>query len=595
MQIIRKFRFILLCLGIFALLVLFAPAQTTIAQGPNILGNPGFEGGYYNHDGIPELAVPNGWRMWWLDNQAFPGSNGNALRPETVVWFRGDAPVWEQDLLFRDGSYSLKIFKGGAPVYAGMSQDLNLQKGARYRFVVPIFADLVWAYNDDGTKTPNPNPAGGGIRLGASQQGATWRDAGTINYSGWWTPANTPNFHQNMLNYIFDFTATANQMTVWLEMYGADPMPNNGFFVDGLSLVKIADPPTSTPRPTNTPLPTNTPIPTSANTATPTLTPTNTPTPLPTGKWYTDTPTPIPPTETPAPIVGNGEGGAVQQVAAISGQATPDADGNIYAMVGPGDSVWSVAAKNGLTLDQILEYNNFPSDQAIFVAEGDLLIVGFAEPAPVEEEVVAETAADTASETSTDTTAAEGSTEEVAEAAPVVQPTDAPTEAPVGAEICLKAFEDSNQNALHDGDEPMREGVAFTILAGERVITNWLSDGQQTFCVPNLTAGAYRVTRSKLANEQLTTGGEMAIALTDGASAEIAFGSYTMSAEEMEAASEQPAVQLANAVDVQPVEAPASAPANDENPANIVLLAVVAAAVLLLVAILVILLSRRSA
>lgn len=646
-----------------ALTVMLEPSASQ-AQGTNILPNGGFEGGYFNQDGIPEIAVPNGFKMHWLDNESFTNSAGLAFRPETVVWNIADAPVWEQDLFWRDGIYNLKIFKGGAPVYAALSTDVNVIKGARYRYTVPIWVDIVNGYTNQGEKIAPGDPTWGGVRLGASVQGATWRDAGQINYTPWFNSDNTPGFYLNMLDYTIEFTATSDRMTLWAEMYGSQPLPNNGFFLDGLSLVQVSIPPTATPVwptatptqpwptrtptpwPTRTPIPpTSTPIPTATNTPIPTNTPTPTitPTPLPTGPWFTPTPTvDFEATRraqqpTPAPVVVVPAGGASasdggQAVAAVAVPAAPSGpvegtfvqDGVIYATVGANDSVWSIAAKNGLTLDEILTLNNLPENEVIFVKQGDNLIVGYEEqPEAVEEsseEAAEGDSAETDSAEAADTagggegasdeaaaTAEDGAAEgEAAEAATAEEPevveepepptaTPEPTATPALAQLCLKAFDDANQNSAHDAGEALRGNVAFTVLNGEAVVSNYISDGQtETYCIRGLEAGAYRITRSKLENETLTTSGEVAVSLTEGAVVDALFGSYIEEpvVEVAEVSESSADVALSDSAETTAEEATVAT--QSSNPMNAILIAVAVAAALLLIAILVILLSRRS-
>lgn len=647
------------------LAVLLAP-RGSAAQGNNILPNGGFEGGYFHQDDIVELAVPNNFKMHWLDNVTFSGSNGLAYRPETVVWFKGDAPVWEQELFWRDGDYNLKIFKGGAPVYAALSTNMKLVKGARYRYTVPIWVDIINGYDDKGNKIAPSDPSWGGVRLGVSEQGAEWRNGSQINYSSWFNSGNTPDFYLHMLNYQFDFTAQSNSVTLWAEMFGSQPIPNNGFFMDGLTLVQISQPATPTrvwPTKTPTPWPTKTPLPTATlipATATATPTPTITPTPLPTGPWFKPTATPNyeltrqAEEPTPAPVVASDEnvatdgGQAVAVVQPVSSSQPTEGtfveDGVRYAVVGATDSVWSIAAKNGLTLDEILELNNLPKNEVIFIKQGDLLVVGYeeaVEEAVVAEESPAEEAASTDGETTetsttdgetaetaevteanveatseqavavvttdgggsaetdsgdnsnSDTEAAEEATPEAAEE-PAAPATVEPTATPVGAQLCLKAFDDSNQNSTHDGGEALRGNVAFTVLSGDAVISNYISDGQtETYCIRGLTPGAYRITRSKLDNETLTTGGEVAVSLTEGAVVDALFGSY-IKEDVVEEVAVVDTTQADVAVNTSAEQAVEQAPEADANPMNGILIAVAVTALLLLVAILVILLSRKA-
>ena len=151
---------------ILLLLVVNTAVTQTAAQqqvGDNLLTNPGFENGHFNQDNIPQVAVPNGWRMHWLDNVTYPGAWDNlpAYRPETVVWnSQGGVPAGEE-ILWRDGIYNLKIFKSWAPVWAALSQDVTgLEVGRQYRLVAPVFVDIVKEYSA-GKKVPPDNPQDG--------------------------------------------------------------------------------------------------------------------------------------------------------------------------------------------------------------------------------------------------------------------------------------------------------------------------------------------------------------------------------------------------------------------------------------------------
>ena len=70
----------------------------------------------------------------------------------------------------------------------------------------------------------------------------------------------------------------------------------------------------------------------------------------------------------------------------------------------------------------------------------------------------------------------------------------------------LKAYDDINADGVQDADEALRPAVAFTISDGQAVVSNYVTDGEsEPFCVEGLSAGSYRVTRSVLPNEVLTT------------------------------------------------------------------------------------------
>ena len=45
-------------------------------QVTNLLNNPGFDDGHFQQDGKATLTVPTGWKLFYLDNMAFPGIGG---------------------------------------------------------------------------------------------------------------------------------------------------------------------------------------------------------------------------------------------------------------------------------------------------------------------------------------------------------------------------------------------------------------------------------------------------------------------------------------------------------------------------------------
>ena len=161
---------VLLLVAIFLVTLLSLPggdvaAQDDIISG-NLFENGGFEAGYFNQDSIPQIAVPNGWRMHWLDGVAFDGTDGVvAYRPETVVWNIQDAPPAERSLFFRDGSFTLKLFKPWAPLFVALSQEVSgLEVGRNYRIVAPIYVDIVESY-EGGKQPPGARPDAGFIRF----------------------------------------------------------------------------------------------------------------------------------------------------------------------------------------------------------------------------------------------------------------------------------------------------------------------------------------------------------------------------------------------------------------------------------------------
>ncbi len=464
-------------------------AQEIVSE--NLFTNPGFEGGYYNQGSIAQIAVPNGWKMHWLDNVAFEGTNGlPAYRPETVVWLITDAPEKERTLFWRDGSYTLKIFKGWAPLYAALSQDVSgLEVGRQYRMVVPIFVDMVEEYKGGGKVQPSRNDSGF-IRFGVSGVGATWRDGSQINYSPTWTADNVFPFYLAMQTYVWDFTATAESMTVWIEMGSNYPYRNNGFFLDGLGLYALSttgfvDPGTSGSS----------------------------------GSSGSGAPVVAGPTLTPLPT------------------ATPRADGAVIHVVQSNDSMWTIAIQYASTLGippeealpLIQERNNNPA----FINVGQELVIippGESAPAATEEPVAEEAASEEAATAvpEQEPTAAPESAEPTEVAAAPAE-TGGSSDAPVASasnSICVAVFNDIDSNGAQDvSTESLQSDAAVTLYRAGTTISTYVTDGiSEPFCFQNLDPDTYQVQVYSPAGFAPTTADNWAVSVTEGTALSVAFG-----------------------------------------------------------------------
>lgn len=442
-----------------------------IAQ-ENLLTNPGFEGGYFNQDGIPEIAVPNGWKMHWLDGQTFPRSNGAAARPETVVWNIKDAPESEQSLFFRDGSYALKIFKGWAPVYAAISQDVTgLEVGRKYRLAAPVYIDIVETYSN--RKHAPEDLDAGQVRLGAAPTGTAWLDEDNINYSGLWTAGTTSPFYLSYPVFIHDFTATSENMTIWVEMGSKQPYINNGFFIDGLSLTALeeVDPNVSAGASSSS-----------------------------SGSANTGAPIVAGPTSTPAPT------------------ATPRSDGAVIHVVQAGDTFWSLAIQYaptmGITAEEALitipELNNNPA----FFNPGDELII-----VPPGKVPTPEPTADASAEEPTPEAAP---TEEIA----VESAEETVADAETTNGVCVIVYEDKDGDAVYFlENENLLPNAAVSLFQDGNSKASYVTDGiNEPFCFENLDTGTYQVQVFPPAGYQATTPESWAVAVSNGVIIPVTFG-----------------------------------------------------------------------
>lgn len=231
--------------------------------------------------------------------------------------------------------------------------------------------------------------------------------------------------------------------------------------------------------------------------------------------------------------------------AQVEPTATPDAEGVIYSQVRPDDSLWAIAARSGLTLQELLELNGLSENDLI--QPGQLLVIGYGTPAPT-------ATTDLPAVTPTATR-------------PPPTPTNTAEPAPQTG-ICLAAFTDTNGDGQRDAGEPLKAAVAFTIFNREAVIANYVTDGvSEPYCLEGLAAGDYQVTRSVGSGETLTGAGDRGVILVAGNVIYLEFGSRTGPAFSAEATAGSAAADTA----LNPgsaVETPVAVPATAAPPLN---------------------------
>ena len=393
-------------------------------------------------------------------------------------------------------------------MWAAMSQDVSgLEVGRKYRLVAPVYVDIVADYAG-GSKIPPEDGRQGRVRLGAGPVGAAWRDEANINYSGWWTGDTISPFYKTYNTYIHEFTATSPDTTVWIEVAGNYPHPNNGFFIDTVGLYALDE-------------------------------------------------------VNPVAVVGEGLGqpsgdgaGAAQPAGPTSAPApkpTPRADGAVVHIVQSGDSVWSLAANYadvmGITPQEALtvipDLNNNPS---VIRSGMELIIVPpsadgaqaaestevDAESTPEPTEEVAETSTEgtgVATENSNQQkTTGEGSDSPVADVLPQISP----------ASICVQVFEDLNGDGQRasEGELPMAD-QAVTLSRAGNTVTTYISDGSADLhCFEDLESDTYQVQIFPTADYLVTSDDSWAVAVASGVMIPVSFG-LQMAADEVADAGSQ--------------------------------------------------------
>ena len=473
-------------LPLLAILVLLvagtAPLTARAQSGPNLLENPGFENGHFSQDGIPQITVPNGWRMQWSNREKIFGGEWDTTRPETIVWNIKGAPAGEE-FYWKDGAYTMKVFNSWAPMWAAMSQDVeNLEVGRKYRLSVPIFIDVFEKF-ENGQKVTPWNTDVAKVRLGAWPVGATWRDENAINYSGWWTGATVPEFYQEYPVFVYDFVATQPNMTVYIEMASSYPNANNAFFFDLPSLVALNE----------------------------------------TGAVA----------QPQAPAAGAPAGQAAAQPAAPAAQAatvvppTPRPDGSIVHVVQPGDTLWVIAINYapvlGLTPQEALEAIQQLNNNPTFINPNDELLIKagtgeVAEATPAEETPAAEaTPGDGETPAADATPAAEDAT---AEATP-----EATAPAAVAGTICVGTFQDANSDGQRNEGEPLVANAAIAIARGGATVSTYITDGaSEPYCFELTEAGSYQLQLYPPAGFASTTEDNWAVSIANNESYTVLFG-----------------------------------------------------------------------
>jgi LysM repeat protein len=184
--------------------------------------------------------------------------------------------------------------------------------------------------------------------------------------------------------------------------------------------------------------------------------------------------------------------------------STPDAEGVIYVEVMPNDSLWGIASNSGITLQELLAYNELTENTII--QPGQLLIIGYGTPPPTP---TVELPTPTATATRP-------------------PPTQTATALPLPrTAICLVAYDDLNRDGIMDRGEPLKAAVAFTIFNEESVVGNYITDGEsEPYCLEGLAPGEYKITRSLNRDEILTTDGDWALTLASGSILDLEFGSF---------------------------------------------------------------------
>lgn len=203
-------------------------APTPVTGGANLLPNPSFEEGWYHENGLPELQVPNQWRLEWDEggNSLDPDPWNRYVRPESRVLSRDFLPASEHELFIWDGSQTVKVFKKEGSLSFRLLTDVFLDPGT-YLFRINIFPDMIDRYSESGNKIWAPDPLSGEFRFIVNLPAGDWI---------------FPPFGQKgTYQHAFEITSPQ-KVHLGVAFRGRWAIENNGWFMDDWSLEQLSRP-----------------------------------------------------------------------------------------------------------------------------------------------------------------------------------------------------------------------------------------------------------------------------------------------------------------------------------------------------------------
>ena len=392
----RKTTKLFVRLGLLALALILAwvalPHQPQIAEAQNnLLANPSFEGPFQTYVPNPPIAdcpvgpcttaqMAAGWAPWWVSQDPADKDTENAWRNRMPEYKKAEAPFLNR---VHDGASAQQYFTFWSSHTAGILQRVNVPNGARLRFTI---YGQAWSTHDDEPTSNSPTAVN--MKIGIDPTGGTSPFSGNVVWSG------TQNPYDAYAPFAVEAVSQNSFVTVFTYAYQSEPRKHNDIYWDNASLTMLAPPASPTPNidwqatqeargriwaATQT---------ASAGQALAQAT-----------VWAQQRAA----TAQAQQQIAAATASAVQQqqayqysatataealpppqvaVAAVpfylNATPTPNAEGVIIVEVPPGGSIWSVAANAGITLDEILSFNNLSQDA--FVVQGQPLIVGYGEP-----------------------------------------------------------------------------------------------------------------------------------------------------------------------------------------------------------------------
>lgn len=182
--------------------------------------------------------------------------------------------------------------------------------------------------------------------------------------------------------------------------------------------------------------------------------------------------------------------------------ATPRPDGATVHVVESGETLYAIANRYNVSAEQIRRLNEGTIGPDDLIRIGQELVISVPDETP--------TATPEASPTPT----------EEPEATP------APPEEPEGASVCILAFHDRDGDGARDSEtDELLPNVSFTIADASGVVDEYMTDGvSEPYCFTGLAPGTYRVIQQAPTGYEATGPTEQSVALAEGTSIDLQFG-----------------------------------------------------------------------
>ncbi|HUS17645.1 MAG TPA: LysM peptidoglycan-binding domain-containing protein [Chloroflexia bacterium] len=446
-----------------------APAVAAPPAQANLLVNGGL-------DSFAGNGMANSWEPWWETIQN-PGTGtlNYVVRPDFSP---------ESNGAFTLGGSSQHVGRSWDPWHAGIRQTVSVPPGTTVHFTA---SGKVFASAEHYPHASDPAVASR-MQIGAEPSGSIDWASPTVQWSGQANP------HDTWVTFSLDVTAgAAGKITLFLSNnYIGDSRLHLDAWWDNASAVVVDTAPTSPPpAATNPP-----PQPTSAG----------------------GQPQPTSPPQSTNPPVSSG-----------NATPTPGADGNIIYIVQEGDTLWAIAARNGVTVEQIRALNGLTSD---IIKVGQQLIIGQG------------TAANPTASAATDTPTTDPSQPTVEIPTATTEPgqpsaTAASTQVAVVTEavgkgtVCALLWNDANGNGVRDPNEGLLAGGQLTVveIATGRPIQAYTTDGvSEPHCFEDIPAGQYTVSSAAPGGYNATRAPSTPLEVLAGSTSTLEFGAQPSAA-----------------------------------------------------------------